>query len=567
MENNLPSQENHVLNKTEVQSTEPLKEKPKLDSWRNIAIVSFLFFLLIGAVGQNNKSLAETFSGMFLLFLVVVLIYKINIKSFSGKQEEVIKESITFSKLDNWKNLSIGTFLYLLIVGMIGKYNNTIETDLIYFFMLFWGVYIIIKIDKKLSLRKQKEICNPVIHGTSEVIAQKISSEVETAPTTLGVSTSFRPAWVKYVAIINSLLVVFFGKYILISPFATLIGLAFSGANKDYVLLMFLISTIGSLSFVPFTIASICLAVQQKYQSNFSKASKLIMFVPIISAIFASVFIIDLASPSVIPNKGPKEDVVYVNHEKIPRSEFTQLEKSRYLTRNGKVYVNRCLDCWTTEYQLMNEVSTTSFSVLAKWYARDEVYVYYMGNIVQGSEPSSFKMIDESYGGGIWKDKNHLFIGAKLISDNPDSYKNFSNSTSTIFDHYFSASNTVFVNGKVISGADSNTFKVISAPFSSDEKHVYCAERIIEGADPKTFVAFESKGFAGPVFVYGKDNKYAYFCSQYDGRKIIQIEEVDLDSFDATGMEPGHAKDKYREYYFNGVKGQDEKTKYKVKIY
>lgn len=462
-----------------------------------------------------------------------------------------------------------------LLIGMAGSHNEKYGEILAQVILLLWLIYLAVHIIRKriasvsISQKNNLTVQKPtsVTPLSASPTVDTVSSQLLNNPVPYTNPNQQRPAWVKVIGLINAILLIFGFQYIAIAPLATFIGLAFSGQDAEYVLLLFIISSIGSLCFIVFGIYSVVLAFGKKYNDNFSRTSKTIMFVPLLSCMFAGVFMLDLLFPSIpFTHQANKEDVVYVDKQKISRSEFQVISQSPYAIRNGEVYVRSCFDCSWTEYKVMPGVATSTFSILFNEFARDHDNIYLRGQLIPNTDPTTFELLESGiFGGSIWRDKDSIFIGTQILSDNPDSFKNFLNSRDY---KYFGLDQSVYLGGKIIEGADRDTFRVISHSFSADDTRVFCAGRTIEGADPKTFVTFETKDVTGEsIAVYGKDSTYAYFCSPYAGRRIVRIEEVDVASFDANGMKQGYAKDKYREYYFSGVSYEEEKTPYKVTIY
>jgi preprotein translocase subunit Sss1 len=103
------NQQVSLSNKIEARDVEVLNDKPKLDSWRNILVISILAFILIGGVGQNNEELAKTFFDILLLFWIVVFLYKINKKSFSNTQDEVTQKVSTTPEVTTSSSLQDGS--------------------------------------------------------------------------------------------------------------------------------------------------------------------------------------------------------------------------------------------------------------------------------------------------------------------------------------------------------------------------------------------------------------------------------------------------------------------------
>ncbi|MCB9811155.1 hypothetical protein H6777_03390 [Candidatus Nomurabacteria bacterium] len=202
------------------------------------------------------------------------------------------------------KNVVIVVFLLTLFsIGIISDYSEKLASVGVILFITIWPAYILLwsHINKKKLLThtdSNTAVTDPedskyLLNRTSTT---KIDSEIINLTPKLEANqiSLFRPSWVKYLAFFNLLLFVVGGKYILTLPLATFIGLAWGGRSVNLVLVMSIISSIGALCFVIFSTLSIILGFRKKYSNYFTKASKIIMFIPVISLIPTSVFILYL---------------------------------------------------------------------------------------------------------------------------------------------------------------------------------------------------------------------------------------------------------------------------------
>jgi hypothetical protein len=203
-----------------------------------------------------------------------------------------------------------------------------------------------------------------------------------------------------------------------------------------------------------------------------------------------------------------------------------------------------------------------TFQDLGNGYAKDAEQVYYATSTVIGADSKTFAIITPTDGvsGNFAKDNKQVYLNGKAISgSNPASYQlltcgyakddkhvyymsvmikqavaaSFSVNNSTYCDCFYSFGQDgqhVFLNGKVVVGAEPTSFKILKPfysfdcsmadntnypyayPYATDKNNVYFGGKIISGADPASFIFFGKTasfgGLSGIGCAYDKNGFY-----------------------------------------------------------
>ncbi|MDD4902044.1 MAG: DKNYY domain-containing protein [Patescibacteria group bacterium] len=125
-------------------------------------------------------------------------------------------------------------------------------------------------------------------------------------------------------------------------------------------------------------------------------------------------------------------------------------------------------------------------------YAKDKNNAYYMGLIILGADPASFKIIDFIYS----KDKNNVYY----VVTSPDKPVQISK----------------------IQGVDVKSFKIFDDYISIDKNNVYCGASVLKGADVKTFrkLASNEKNERSGDYC-DKNNCYWANCANINSRQGV----------------------------------------------
>jgi hypothetical protein len=187
------------------------------------------------------------------------------------------------------------------------------------------------------------------------------------------------------------------------------------------------------------------------------------------------------------------------------------LDSSGYYVRGGKVYYNRGFPDGSF---VIATADAGTFKDIGSGYARDQRQVYFRGSRILGADVPSFVLLPAA---DASKDKNHVYQGIEVVSDDPAHYEFLGGPLTKDSQHvywsnkiisddpahfviikasgvysYDRDSQTVFVQGNPIAGADPATFTVIQEDYARDQGHIYYFDQVIMGAHLATFQVLAS---------------------------------------------------------------------------
>ena len=195
-----------------------------------------------------------------------------------------------------------------------------------------------------------------------------------------------------------------------------------------------------------------------------------------------------------------------------------------YYNKNGKL-------------KKIEDVNFKSFGMLEEnsYFGKDKNNIYYKGDKLEKIDRNSFKVLNESYGNSIIKDKNGIYILTKESSIKTIKIdKNIKNIDFNSFEeitnypYVFKDKNTVYT----LNTDDDKTVTVFNF-----EKNDYKLNKL-NNINPKKFDMMELN--------YFKDDKNIFYFSDKE-KMMIKVENVDTESFEI--MNDDYAKDKNGEYY------------------
>ena len=170
----------------------------------------------------------------------------------------------------------------------------------------------------------------------------------------------------------------------------------------------------------------------------------------------------------------------------------------------------------------------SSFEILEYGYSRDNNYAYYNGVKIEGMKGEKFTIIKDCY---LGSDGIALCNGlTKLEPSDATTFK-------AIECGYYKDQNNVYLNGQVLDNVDSESFEILSWGYTKDKNAVYCDLKLIEGANPATFEVLARK--------HSKDDEAIFYLN----KKI----ECDYNSFKISAELDYLASDKNHQYS-RGVK-------------
>ncbi|TLV03859.1 DKNYY domain-containing protein [Dyadobacter luticola] len=140
-----------------------------------------------------------------------------------------------------------------------------------------------------------------------------------------------------------------------------------------------------------------------------------------------------------------------------------------------------------------------SFSRIKGYLSKDEAHVFYLSSMLS-DDPTHFEIVDEN----VSRDSRHVFWGDHVISKDPVRFKPIGKSAGL---SYYTDSKGVIANSNRLSGADANTFQILSHGYSKDKSNVFLIDGVelktINEADPATFKVLNA--------YYSLDAKYVFW--------------------------------------------------------
>ena len=221
-------------------------------------------------------------------------------------------------------------------------------------------------------------------------------------------------------------------------------------------------------------------------------------------------------------------------------------------------------------------------------YAKDKNNVYYEENVLNESDPKSFKLLTK-ISPGLGKDKNNLYFfedkvnnidikTLEIMTDEFSIYLKDKNGVYILFSYNGGLPvdlDNVIMSPKILKNIDKQTFQLIGGGYSKDKNSVYYIGKKIDGVAPQNFKVLKDYIFTDGrnVYLYGEkkeeidlqtlkffDDNSSYF---FDKNNIYfqgdKLENADFKSFKI--MESNFSKDKNNVYEGNEkIDGADAKT-------
>ena len=156
-------------------------------------------------------------------------------------------------------------------------------------------------------------------------------------------------------------------------------------------------------------------------------------------------------------------------------------------------------------------------------YKKDENYVYYGTDIVDGADPKTFSIINEEFA----KDKSHIYYEGDMLEDSDSStfvVGSIPKDKTNVYLLLTCEDNIWDQCYRKVDGADPLTFQLFSYGFSKDKSHVFYNTEIIPEADPITFTIHDGGKYD---YTYGYDKNYI-FIAGYDRVGVIKEKCNDL---------------------------------------
>ncbi|MEP6903859.1 MAG: DKNYY domain-containing protein [Actinomycetota bacterium] len=221
----------------------------------------------------------------------------------------------------------------------------------------------------------------------------------------------------------------------------------------------------------------------------------------------------------------------------------------------------------------IKEADAGTFKILENGYATDKNHAYVDGYVISQSDGKTFKIIRKPYAA----DQNHVFYGQILLSNSPDKFKIMGGDYSADGEKVFSGDKE-FLSGTV----DAATFEQVgSSDFFRDKNRVYMNDKIVEGADSATFEPLPEPNADGTDkdFHYAKDklsvfyqgvkvagcdpktHKILDFQTHRDARHLYLLtEKISDDPDNFQKLDADYSKDSANVYWKNKKIGADPAT-------
>ncbi|MCK4635671.1 MAG: DKNYY domain-containing protein, partial [Candidatus Moranbacteria bacterium] len=125
-------------------------------------------------------------------------------------------------------------------------------------------------------------------------------------------------------------------------------------------------------------------------------------------------------------------------------------------------------------------------------------------------------------GGGYSKDDKYIFYHSHFLNADFTSFEVIDSQ----YHHYAKDKDHVYYTGKIIDGADQDSFEVLNYNYSRDKKHIYFYGQILDKN-------FHSSTFKVFNYSYIEDKNGIYFYNSMNlDEKFKKVEEVDTETFE-----------------------------------
>ncbi|WP_374123613.1 DKNYY domain-containing protein [Leptotrichia hongkongensis] len=151
----------------------------------------------------------------------------------------------------------------------------------------------------------------------------------------------------------------------------------------------------------------------------------------------------------------------------------------------------------------VKDVKIKNFEKLGQNYSKNENKIYYRDKKIENADIMSFKVLNEYFA----KDKNNVYIGNSSIGlwkldkiENPETFEFLSDTINTDSFYGKDKYNVYYVNriflssfgtytwiGFKVEGTSKDKVEVLDGWFIKDDKNIYFKGKILEGADYNTF--------------------------------------------------------------------------------
>ena len=222
----------------------------------------------------------------------------------------------------------------------------------------------------------------------------------------------------------------------------------------------------------------------------------------------------------------------------------------------GRVDQSNTIPSPSGDISVNTDLNSFVVSSINTFFAKDSTHVFYTGVILPMADPQSFEVLQGGYD-AYAKDKNYVYyeVDSSNASDSLTPIPNADSATFISLENPYAAyakdKNYVYYNGRVISGADPQTFQILNVNtdpnscyggYTKDKNHIYYCASIVPEADSATFSLLLDS--ANATSSYAKDANHVFYAFSH-----TVITGADPVSF--VVLADGYAKDKNHIYGVN----------------
>lgn len=235
---------------------------------------------------------------------------------------------------------------------------------------------------------------------------------------------------------------------------------------------------------------------------------------------------------------------------------------SCYIHEDGKIkYLSR-IQTGEIDTLILNDANAVFFEIISdempgdecvngNIWAKDKLNVWYKDKIIKGSDPASFKLIENGYA----KDKDHAYYYDKLLVD--IDIENFK-----ILTYFFAKDkNMIIYQGNEVFGVENiQDFEIIDGYFSADGQNIYFNNDTlllkIPDSDPETFQCIDqNEEFQLSTLKYYTDKDKAYFVDtekNVGDEDFLYVFDAFTESFEVLPSKY-YSKDNFNFYFKNRI--------------
>lgn len=210
-------------------------------------------------------------------------------------------------------------------------------------------------------------------------------------------------------------------------------------------------------------------------------------------------------------------------------------------------------------------MSANDITIIGPVHVKDQDHnIYFTNEIIKDADLDSFRYFSVpglSTRNVLSKDKNHLYVGNEIVENaDPDSFIYLGQKKVAFFEgnsqtdnndnayqnlYYGADKNHIFINYKILEGADRKSFQLLDTYYDRDKDSIFYHGEKLEGSDADSFIFYPLSHqtytrYENFLPGYAIDKNQAYY-------NFKPIENVDIASFQL--VKGYYAKDKNHVYF------------------